>query len=115
MIKEPLTICGKIDCEGCLNQHRADMSYCEKEKAKRMSSIKPCPVCDFSGSKSDDDEDDLCICLTYTLKNIDEGWFVFCEKCGCRSMSIAADEEEAVEVWNEMCDMKDKYKEEEQR
>ena len=61
-----------------------------------MSDLKPCPVCGFADSKS-------------------EGWFVFCEKCGCRSVSIASDEEEAIEIWNEMCDMKDKYKEEKQK
>ena len=35
-----LTICGEKDCEGCLNQHKEDTSYCEREKIRKK--LKPC-------------------------------------------------------------------------
>ena len=78
-----------------------------------MTKLKPCPVCGFSGSKSDDDEDDLYVCQSFGRSC--DGFFIACSICGCRSRDLSDTEEEAIEIWNEMCDMKDKYKEEEQR
>lgn len=111
MTKEPLTICGKVDCEGCLNQHRADMSYCEKERNK-MTKLKPCPVCGFQGVKYDNGEDDPCFCHSIGYSN--DGLYIFCSVCGCRSMFLSATEE-AIKVWNNLYDVKDTFKEEEQR
>lgn len=34
-----LTICGKKDCKGCLNQHKDDLFYCEKEKVRKNIKI----------------------------------------------------------------------------
>lgn len=78
-----------------------------------MTKLKPCPVCGFSGSKSDDDEDDLCICQSFGCNH--DGFYIACSVCGCRSMFLSATEEEAIKVWNNLCDMKDVCKEEEQR
>lgn len=36
---EVLTICGEKDCEGCLYQHKDDISYCEREKIRKNIKI----------------------------------------------------------------------------
>ena len=77
-----------------------------------MTKLKPCPVCGFSGVKYDNGEDDICFCHAIGYSNGE--LYIACSVCGCRSILLSKTEEEAIKVWNNLCDMKDKYKEEEQ-
>lgn len=78
-----------------------------------MTKLKPCPVCGFSGVKYDNGEDGLCFCQSIGYCN--DGLYIACSICGCRSMLLSATEEEAIKVWNNLYDMKDKYIEEKQK
>lgn len=73
-----------------------------------MTELKPCPVCGFHNVESEDNDDDSRFWQSFGYSH--DGFFIVCPVCGCRSRYLSDTEEEAIQVWNEMCDMKDKYK-----